>query len=419
MLHKDSASLSLKQNMIWNSVGCLVYQGCQWAITVLVVVLSRDYENSGALAYAMAIGNIYYPLATYNMRTIQVSDVSDEYSSSEYVGFRIVTVVMAALPILLYLRMTVSSAATAVTALIWLLFKADESFCSVFYGIDQKAMRMDYIGMSQAIRGVLALIGFGGCLYLTQSLNAALITVFTSCICITYLFDFKAAGSLASATPCITLSKVIELLKRYFPAVITLVCYGSVVSVARQVFESICGTAALGAYAAVATPTVLVQVAASYLYGPMLGGLAKKWTDGKIKVFYKAVFAVILSIVGITVASVACSELFGKCILSFIFGDSIQDSVYLLTPALIVAATTTMFAFLFDVLISVRAMLFSLSANLVALTTSVVLSGPLIRFYGANGLNLAVISSFLLGILVCLVGFVYTTHARFKREGKF
>ena len=66
-------TLSTKQNMLWNSVGCLIYQACMWAMTIAVVIFSNDYENSGRLAFAMALGNIYYPLATYNMSILLVN----------------------------------------------------------------------------------------------------------------------------------------------------------------------------------------------------------------------------------------------------------------------------------------------------------------------------------------------------------
>ena len=50
--------LSLQKNMAWNSVGSLVYLGCSWLTTVLVVTLSSNYSDSGALAVAMSVGNL-------------------------------------------------------------------------------------------------------------------------------------------------------------------------------------------------------------------------------------------------------------------------------------------------------------------------------------------------------------------------
>ena len=75
------APLSTKKNALWNAAGCIFYLGCQWLTTVLVVVLSTDYNNSGALAFAMSVGSMFASISLYKMRTYQVSDISCEHSA--------------------------------------------------------------------------------------------------------------------------------------------------------------------------------------------------------------------------------------------------------------------------------------------------------------------------------------------------
>lgn len=406
--------LSVKQNMLWNSIGCLIYQACQWAMTVAVVVFSSGYDNSGVLAFAMAIGNIYYPLATYNMRTIQVSDVNDEYSSEEYVGFRVVTVVLGFIPILVYVLATASSTALVVSTVFWLLFKADESFCCVFYAIDQKAMRMDYIGISQAVRGICSVTVFSTALVLFNDINIAIIAVFLVCMAVTIFYDYRKANALASARPRIAFATVFELLRRYLPAVITLVCYGAVVSVARQQFEALRGAEALGMYAAVATPTVLVQVAASYLYNPLLGGIAERWSRRDFAAFLRGIGSVFVAIMVVAVAGLLASELLGESVLTFVYGASIRDSVHLLTPALISTAVTTMFAFMFDVLIVMRCLRASLVANATALFISIAASRPMIEAFDANGITCTVITAFSVGLVICFCAFAWRVRSARK-----
>ena len=65
------------------------------AITVVVVILSANYENSGMLAFAMSVGNVFSTIATYNVRTYQVSDVLNRFTSSNYVAFRCLTLMVA------------------------------------------------------------------------------------------------------------------------------------------------------------------------------------------------------------------------------------------------------------------------------------------------------------------------------------
>ena len=42
--------LSVKANMLWNSIGSMTYLACQWLITIVVVRLSSGYEDAGLLS---------------------------------------------------------------------------------------------------------------------------------------------------------------------------------------------------------------------------------------------------------------------------------------------------------------------------------------------------------------------------------
>lgn len=134
----DVKPLSLRQNTIYNAVGSLAYQGFQWLITVLVVLLSSDYANSGVLAYAMTVGNMFSSIAIYSTRAFQVSDTKNKYSQSNYIAFRVVTIFIAGVICIIYSLVITQSVSSIVVVLLYLLFKADESFALILYGADQK-----------------------------------------------------------------------------------------------------------------------------------------------------------------------------------------------------------------------------------------------------------------------------------------
>ena len=88
--------LSLKANMMWSSVGSLTRLGCNYLVSsVLVVRLAAGFDAAGMLALAMAIANLVNPIADFRLRTVQVTDVTGERSSREYVGLRSVLSVVA------------------------------------------------------------------------------------------------------------------------------------------------------------------------------------------------------------------------------------------------------------------------------------------------------------------------------------
>lgn len=391
--------------MLWNTVGCLMYQGCLWAITILVVTLS-GYTNSGSLAFAMAIGNIFFPLATYNVRTYQVSDVQSEFTQGNYVAFRLLTISMALLLILIYVFFSTPSLELILATISWLMFKTDEAFCNVYYGIEQKHGHMDFIGISQGIRGICVIVFFSIILAFTQNIDLAIIAMTAPCICVTFLYDQKKAFHLSEWKISISKAKAIDLLKKCFPSMLTLLCYGAAPSLARQLYESADGTYLLGVYAAIATPTVLVQVAASYLYSPFIEPMSKALHEGNITYMKSVIARITLTIIAICIVSFAASFFWGTELLGLVFGDSIKEFGYVLPFTMLVAAAIASMGFFIEIMTIYRHLYIALIANAIALVISAISSLPCIYYFGMNGLNIALTFAFVLSLFIGCILFI-------------
>ena len=394
------APLSTKKNLAWNTVGCLLYQGCLWVTTVAVVIFSSSYGNSGSLAYAMAIGNIFNPIATYNMRTYQVSDVNNRYSPQEYIGFRVVTIILGLGITSVYVFLTTSNIAFLVTVFCYLLFKIDEAFCSVYYAIEQKGARMDYIGLSQGFRGVLLLVLFCAGLLLFDDINIAVILMSLGCVAVTVLFDAAQASKFGPIFPSISKETCREMLLTCLPAVLTMLCFGSVVSVARQMFGNEYGEEALGIYAAIATPTVIVQVASSFLTSPFLVGLSEEWSRYNSRGFVSSLLKILIGIFAVFLIVLLLSAVFGERALSLVYGDDIIEYCDLFVPVVIATGLAAYAGFLMDVLVLMRKLKLSLVANAFALGISYFASPILEGLFYMNGINLSVICAFGVAVLV-------------------
>lgn len=215
--------------------------------------------------------------------------------------------------------------------------------------------------------------------------------------------------------PSISFHQALVLIKKYFPSVLTAVFFGAVVSVSRQQLAQLKGTEALGVYAAVSTPTVLVQAAASYLYGPLLVGFAEIWSKHECVSFAQRYGKVISCICLFTLLAIVFCSLFGDNLLQAVFGSSISQGFDLLIPAIIATAFTTIFAFSFDLLILIREIRGSFIATSAALLISYLCSASLISRFGANGVSIAIIVSYSVGMLIALPFF----YQRLKSNLKF
>lgn len=269
--------LSVRANMLYNTIGSLSYQLCLWLTTMLVVLLSDDYGNAGMLAFAMTIGNMMSGIGTYDMRTYQVSDVRHEYTQGEYVGFRLVTLAIGIAVTIAYATITSPDVATLAATIAYVLFKTDESFADVLYGVEQIAGRMDFIGKSEMLRGMLVVTAFATTLRCTGSILIAIVAMLPAGLAVTILYDVPHARCLMEIRPTISKKTAIRLLMECFPMVIGMTLIGMTVSVPRQYYANAYGSDALGIYVTIATPAVLVQAAARYLYAPLLVDMAGRW----------------------------------------------------------------------------------------------------------------------------------------------
>lgn len=393
---ENAKELSLQKNMAWNSIGSLIYLGCSWLTTVLVVTLSTDYADSGSLAVAMAVGNLVASISLFKVRPVQVSVSDNSFSTGDFVGLRIVTSLFALIFVLIYSFVTVAPGNYGVVAL-YALFKVAESFVDVFHGVFQKHNRLDYAGKSQIIRGVLLLVSFVIGLSFFRSLATSILLMAMSSLMAILLYDRGIALSYGSISPRFNGPVLSSLIRKCFAGFASSLLITMVVSVARQSYGICFGNEELGHYAAVATPCVIIQALASYIYAPLYGKIADADKSGDDTSVGRLVAKVLSAIVLITGLCLFASFLLGDFALEIIYGSSIAPYVYLIYGALVSTACAAMISFLLDVLI----ILGKTKAILFFSMVSILLCFGGIRFLGAdpNSISLLIAVSYLVSIV--------------------
>lgn len=391
---------SLKKNALFNTVGSLTYQGCLWLTTVLVVLLTDGYADSGVLALAMTVGNVYEPIATYSMRVYQASDTNATYQQSQYVGLRIVTIIIGLCVIAPYAALVAQSLTAFISIIVFVFFKANEALCDVLYGVDQRYQRMDYIGVSQFIRGLGVLACFAAGIWFSGSLTISILLMLAWCVGITIVYDVPRARSLDYIRPNIDPAVVKTLLRTCLPIAVATLLLSLVVSTARQCFSFMYGIEPLGIYAAVATPAVLIQALARYLYSPVLVPLAELWTRNDNADFVALLRKTIVVMLVIVVVAFFALSLLGDPLLILVYGESIASYTYLF-PYVLVSVSGVAFVWLLtDVLVVLRDLKGVLITNAVVLAVCLATMYPLELAFEMNGINFTIIIAMLAGIAV-------------------
>ena len=398
---KSNNRLTLKQNMLWNSFGSLVYLSCQWLMTVLVVRLADGYDAAGVLSLAMSVYNMFSSLAVYRMYTYQVSDINHENSVGEYFGFRIITCFFALVVIGAYAYATCPLDALG-TIISYAIYKISSLIIDVLHGLDQQHGRMDYIGKSLAAQGILSLFIFYVNFIRTSNLTITFLLMTVITIAVGATFDLPRAQQFEKLKVGISRKKVIHLFRYCFPIVIGAIACNAAPLVPRQILSSIDGVASLGVYSSVAAPVAIIQMGASYIYNPLLGFFSEAYLKKDMKQLSKLLLKASIGIAVLGVASAFALDFFGRPLLALIFGPSIASYAYLLLPIIACAMISAYVWFLSDVLVALRHFRGNFIGNVCSALLSVPMSFILIPIYGMNGVSFATFLSCGVGVLIML-----------------
>ncbi len=397
--------LSVKKNVAWNTVGSLTNLVTQWLITVLVVRIASGFDAAGLYSLAVSVYGIFAPIAQYRMYTYQISDTDHENTVGEYFTLRIITDGIALVGCFGYALATCPLASLP-TIMLYGLYKALILLLDVFHACEQRHCRMDYIGISLILQGVLSLAVFSCVFALSNSLEITLSAMCLTIVAIGVFYDFGRSEKFEKLKIGIALAKTRYLLLRCIPFVLGALACAAAASIPRQFLFSEAGEAALGIYSSVAAPVAVIQNGASYIYYPLIGYFADYFAAGDRRGLLKLFGRVTIGIALVGVVCAVLLELLGAPILELFFGNGISQYAYLLTPMIVAALVSAYLWFLNDLLIAVRDFRGNFLGNLSSLIAALAVMVPFIRVWGMNGVSFTAIVASAVGALCMGVSFV-------------
>lgn len=410
--------LSIRANLLFNSFGSLFYLACQWLITVLVVRLG-SFEAGGVLTNCISVTNVLFTVSTFGIRTYQVSDVDEKYTSTHYITTRLITGLFAMVVTAGFvLTMGNASAEQKLCVMLYMLFRLTESLSDVLQGTMQKADRMDYIGKGMVMRGVMTLGLFTLALVTTHSLPLAILGMAVGAYAVIFLYEWQMARREAPFTLRPEFAKSKALLKTCWPLMLTSFFANAVVSIPRYALGEMMGEKILGIYGSLAIPTVIMQTGSLLIFAPMVTAFSRAYVSRNGALYCKYLVRTFGSLCAFAVLMVILAIPFGKTVLQLIFGETILPYGALLVPVLITSALVAITLFLTEMLTVSRMLKLVMTANLISAAIGLVLSRPLIAAHGINGVNITLYVALGAGIVIKGVALARDIVKHFFRENK-
>ncbi|MFI3168497.1 MAG: lipopolysaccharide biosynthesis protein [Faecalibacterium sp.] len=416
----------LRNNVLYNTIGNIIYYVSQYALMIMATNISGNAVN-GMLATAMTIAATCLTVCAYGMRSFQISDFSQQYSDCTYLKSRYLTLGAAALLCTGFAFAVSYSAQQRIVILVYTLCRLSEGFVDVLHGYLQRAERMDLVGISFGIRGLISMLVFGVALWLTQDIVVTLLLM--TALNWVYILvvdwplsrkqaDFSARKTLADGSVQPLGGSLGSLLWVCAPLAVYSFLNSAVGSVIKLYCERICGAEAFSNFNNIFGPVQILQVGAAYVFVPFMTIFAHAWVDKNKARYLKALGIASAAMPLLWVCGAVGAALLGQWGLRLLYGEEILASAALLQPSVVATVITTYVSILCYLLSMMRKMKDLIISNFVGIVASFAFAVPMITAYGIYGAAYATIAARALQAAVSLGFVLWRCKQQFAPEGQ-
>lgn len=406
---------TIKKSLLYNSIGTFTYLFLQW-LTTFVVVWISGYETAGIFSIAMSISSIFFAISNFGMRGYQASDLKKEYSEKEYIFSRIITCLISLILTIVYAILQGYDGFVILCVCSYMIYKLSESFIDVLHGSMQKKWLYNKIGLSFLIRGIISIISFAITLKVTNNLLVSIVIMAILTYICMYFLDIKNYKRNIEISDKFNKSKLIKLFIVCLPLALYSFFTTYLVSFPRLEIEKLLGEKMLGIYTTYANPAVIIQVAASFIFSPLVTLFAQLKNDNNIKEYAKLILKCFVATLSIGIVGYVFCYFFGDFFIKLLFGKDILIYNYLLCQIIIVSTFTAITWLFASILTVMRNLKLLLLGSVVGFGISCLFADKFIDVYGLSGVNYLLIIIYI--IITAFYAIIITTNLKNMRNNK-
>lgn len=432
---------SIQKNMLFNTVGSMVYYFCQWLLSIVIVRIS-GYEAAGVFGIATTLTASPAILALFNVRNYQVSDLRGQYTTKTYIQSRHYTNLLAYVVCMGMVLVGGYSWEKAAVVLVFMLYKLAEGTADVYYGVEQRWGRLDYAGISLSLRGLLTIVPF---VILQKLFNNLLLSLGVVAICsyaVVLIYDRIQVKRLLASVAAgrgeaqITAgqgeaqfkvgqeeAQIKQGQKEIFGLLITCIPLAFVAflnnlafNYPKIVLESHHGSEIMGYFTSITSPALVVQLAANTIFAPLVTPLTDAFLRRDKKAFDKMIRNFILFMAALSAVVLAGSALLGRWALILLFGEGIDPYTYLFVPSIGVTLCLATTSVLISICTLLREIKLQYIVGVAGIVASFAFAQLLVPSLGMEGVLWAQTGTVLVQVAIQLMIIGRRLHLTWKKD---
>jgi len=336
----SKSKYSIQKSILINSIGVVFLLFTQWLLTITITKIN-GFSDVGRYTLAVSFTNIFYIIASFNIRSYQVSDIEPKFSENVYLSSKVVTILFTVIIFVFFLYFSNFSVIQMVLTSIYFLYRMVDVFVDVTHGVFQKRWRFELITQSNILRGIFTYLSFTVAFLFIKKLEISMILLLFSSIIVLIYFDIKNLVKMTNIRINIKNREILTLLYTCLPIMLASVFTMLSSYIPRMEIGNILGEEALGIFAAISVPTLLIQVGAGILMMPLTTHFAEIYDRKEYSNFAKEITKFTLIFAGLSFLIYYLSQFVSSPVLKILYGQDIEQYISLFQPMIFVSILTS------------------------------------------------------------------------------
>lgn len=402
----------LFKEMLQNTWATFAYFFSQWLLTIIITRFS-GYDDAGTFSLAVSFTNIFGFISKFGMRSLQVGDISRQYSDGQYFTSRVLTSICSIFPFVITLTISNYRPELAASCVAMMSYKLLESFDDVITGTMQRSHHYNWIALSYTLKAVLTLVTFSALLLSGLSLPICIWGMSLAYLCVLVFYDFH---KLSKSDFFKWSTKGIKtLITQCGPLVTTSLLDAIIIYLPRNAVEQVCGADELGYYGTVSIVVVVLSTFAGAIWGSVLSRYSEliqnqRWNDfGR----FTAIIVVMLSLASAFVMMLG--NLIGPFFFRLFFGEEILLHMDLLPPVLANAVLLLLTSFFTCIFVPLRRRNILMTTNIIAVAVCAISAIPCTVHMGTIGASISLMIALIIRCIL-LIGCAIICVKQAKRN---
>ncbi len=379
---------STKMDYIFNMFG---YTAMSLVSVVLLMVLSfiKGEEVAGIFSLSYSTAYMMYTVAMFETRTVQVTDTEHSFSLSDFLLFRLFTVLLMLTASAAFVLIKDFSPEKIVLTLIICIYMALLSVSDVFQGCLQLNGYLKNAGFSLGAQVLLATAGFTVSLLITGNvfISAAVMAVIVLIWIIVY--DVPYAHNFGSLMPKSSAIKLRKLFLATAPLFISVFINQFNFNTPKYAIDKYLTEVDQSHYGYLVMPAFIINLVSMFMFRPKMVSLSEKWANRDYRSFGKTVLMLYVWIIIVLIGTLCGGWLAGIPVLNLLYHTSLNGYRTLFLILLIGGGFSAGSSLTIVLLAVIRKQRHALIAYFSAFAIALFVPDLLVKNYGFTGAILA------------------------------